>query len=157
MLVWTTASIDLTTPTCRPHYRCERTVIFMSWTKIITISANATQTRNFNHNTSSPSPVMSLHLTRLTEELSALPAFFRVSPRFCALSDFHRKRFCSRQFLWVKNLACAADPIRALERNRGFEPPRPAWKAGMLAVEHQFRRCSTLIYHLGLRQYIHSY
>ena len=26
-----------------------------------------------------------------------------------------------------------------MERGRGFEPPRPAWKAGMLAVEHQPR------------------
>ena len=26
-----------------------------------------------------------------------------------------------------------------MERGRGFEPPRPAWKAGMLAVKHQPR------------------
>ena len=26
-----------------------------------------------------------------------------------------------------------------LERDKGFEPSRPAWKAGMLAVEHQSR------------------
>ena len=26
-----------------------------------------------------------------------------------------------------------------MERNAGFEPVPPAWKAGMLAIEHQFR------------------
>lgn len=30
-------------------------------------------------------------------------------------------------------------PGDCMERGRGFEPPRPAWKAGMLAVEHQPR------------------
>ena len=26
-----------------------------------------------------------------------------------------------------------------MERNAGLEPVPPAWKAGMLAIEHQFR------------------
>ena len=32
-----------------------------------------------------------------------------------------------------------------MERDKGFEPSRPAWKAGMLAVEHQSRRVRRLL------------
>ena len=32
-----------------------------------------------------------------------------------------------------------------MERDKGFEPSRPAWKAGMLAVKHQSRRVRRLL------------
>ena len=113
----------------------------MSWTKIITISTNAAQAKGFDLTIYPQVLLMSFAFNEVNRGVFCTPSeFFRVSPRHYNLSDFRCNGICSRQFLWVKNLAYAADPIRALERNRGFEPPRPAWKAGMLAVEHQFRR-----------------
>lgn len=61
-----------------PPISSERTDTFMSWTKIITISANAAQAKGFDLTAYPQVLLMSLHLTRSTEEFSAPPASFFV-------------------------------------------------------------------------------
>ena len=39
----------------------------------------------------------------------------------------------------VDNSIATRRLVRDAERDKGFEPSPPAWKAGMLAVEHQSR------------------
>ncbi len=79
---------------------------------------------------------MSATINLLSEEICCVALIFYLCRYFIAFPFpiCKAKKGSARDAYAVY---CTSDTI--VERDKGFEPSRPAWKAGMLAIKHQSR------------------